>query len=282
MVRGLDALTSPTLKHVRERWWNDAFGEFLEQALRPKPGKRILDIGCGVGTAEISLARLQMSQLQLFAVDHLADRVRDALGRVRGINARAGFAAADAAHLPFVDGAFDCTFCVAVLQHVRDVPMALAEFARVTRPGGRILAVEPDNAARYWFSSIRSGMDAFDLGRRFFAALALARGEAPPAAIGPALPGLFAAAGIQPLSVDLFPVSGSYVGAPPASVWKTRAEAIEAAIAQAPDESLRRLGSDYAAAVARYGREATAAGSAFVEIQNALLFASVGQRPDPP
>jgi SAM-dependent methyltransferase len=280
MVRGLDALTSLTLKHVRERWWNDAFGEFLEQALRPKPGKRILDVGCGTGTAEISLARLQVSQIRLFGVDLLHDRVREARDRVRGINARAGFSVADGAHLPFVDGAFDCTFCVAVLQHLRDVPAALTEFARVTRPGGRIIAVEPDNAARYWFSSVPSGMEAFELGRRFFAALAVARGEAPPAAIGPALPGLFAAAGIHPLSVDLFPVSGSYVGAPPPAVWEARAAAIEAAIALAPDQSLRRLGSDYGAAVARYGRDATAAGSAFVEIQNAMLFASVGERPD--
>jgi SAM-dependent methyltransferase len=280
MVRGLDALTSLTLKHVRERWWNDAFGDFLEGALKPKPGKRILDVGCGVGTAEISLARLQVSQLRLFGVDTITARVSEALSRVRGINARAGFAAADAVRLPYVDGAFDCTFCVAVLQHVRDVPMALSELARVTRPGGRILAVEPDNAARYWYSSIPSGMEAFELGRRFFTALALARGEAPPAAIGPALPGLFSAAGITPLSVDLFPVSGSFVGTPSPAVWKARAEAIEAAIALAPNDSLRRLGSDYAAGVAKYGREAAAAGSAFVEIQNAMLFASVGQRPD--
>jgi len=280
MVRGLDALTSLTLKHVRERWWNDAFGEFLEGALKPKPGKRILDVGCGVGTAEISLARLQVSQLRLFGVDMVADRVREALNRVRGINARAGFASADAARLPYVDGVFDCTFCVAVLQHVRDVPMALGEFARVTRPGGRVLAVEPDNENRYWYSSIPAGMEAFELGRRFFTALALGRGEAPPAAVGPALPGLFAAAGITPLSVDLFPVSGSFVGAPPPAVWKARAEAIDAAIALAPNDSLRRLGTDYGAAVARYGREATAAGPAFVEIQNAMLFASLGQRPD--
>jgi SAM-dependent methyltransferase len=278
MVRGLDALTSLTLKHVRERWWNDAFGDFLETALKPKPGKRILDVGCGVGTAEISLARLRVSQLRLFGVDTITARVSEALSRVRGINARAGFAAADAVRLPFVDGAFDCTFCVAVLQHVRDVPTALSELARVTRPGGRILAVEPDNAARYWYSSIPSGIEAFELGRRFFTALALARGEAPPAAIGPALPGLFSAAGITPLSVDLFPVSGSYVGAPSPAVWKARAEAIEAAIALATNDSLRRLGSDYAAMVAKYGREAGAAGSAFVEIQNAMLFASVGQR----
>jgi SAM-dependent methyltransferase len=281
MVRGLDALTSLTLKHVRERWWNDAFAEFLEGALKPKPGKRIVDIGCGVGTAEISLARLQVSQLRLFGVDLMADRVREALNRVRGINARAGFSSADATRLPFIDGVFDCTFCVAVLQHVRDVPTALAEFARVTRPGGRVLAVEPDNVNRYWYSSIPSGMDAFELGRRFFTALALARGEAPPAAIGPALPGLFSSAGITPISVHLFPVSGSYVGAPAPSVWTARAEVIDAAIAQAPNESLRRLGSDYAAAVARYGRDATAAGSAFVEIQNATLFASLGERLDP-
>ena len=31
---------------------------------------------------------------------------------------------------------------------------ALGEIARVTRPGGRVLIVEPDNAARYWFSSV--------------------------------------------------------------------------------------------------------------------------------
>lgn len=280
MVRGLDALTSLTLKHVRERWWNDAFGEFLEQALKPRPGKRILDVGCGVGTAEISFARLQVSQLRLFGVDMLLERVREARDRVRGINARAGFASADAGRLPFVDGAFDCTFCVAVLQHLRDVPMALAEMARVTREGGLILAVEPDNAARYWYSSIPSGMEAFELGRRFLTALALARGEAPATAIGPALPGLFSAAGITPLSVDLFPVSSSHVGSHPAAVWKARAEAIERTISLAPNDSLRRLGSDFAAAVARYGRDATEAGPAFVEIQNAMLFASLGQRPD--
>lgn len=280
MVRGLDALTSPTLKHVREHWWNDAFAEFLEQALRPKPGKRMLDVGCGTGTAEVSLSRLRVSQLQLFGVDLSLERVRQARDNAAGMNARAGFASADACWLPFPDASFDCTYCVAVLQHVRDIAQALAEFVRVTRPGGRILAVEPDNAGRYWFSSLPSGMHAFELGRGFFAAVASARGEAPPAAIGPSLPGLFQDAGIEPLSVDLFPVSVSYLGVPPPALWEVRARAIEAAVGQAPDESLRRLGKDYSAAVAQYARDAAAAGPSFVEIQNTMLFASVGQRPD--
>lgn len=280
MVRGLDALTALALKHIRERWWNQAFTDFLEQALRPKAGQRMLDVGCGAGTAEVSLSRLQLSQLRLLGVDLNLDRIRQARDAVRGINGRAAFACADGARLPFTDGAFDSTYCVAVLQHLHDVPAALTEFARVTRPGGRVLAVEPDNAARYMYSSVPSGGEAFELGRRFFAEMAAARGEAPAVSIGPALPGLFTAAGIQPLSVDVFPVSASYIGPPPQALWRTRMEEIERAIALAPDESLRRLGLEYGAAIERYARDAAAAGARFVEIQNTMLFASVGQRPE--
>ena len=185
MSRDLDALTSSTLKHLREHWWDDAFTAFLEETLRPRPGKRILDVGCGTGTAEISLARLRLSQMHLFGVDLVTDRVRDAHAATRGINARVGYAAADACRLPFAADSFDSTYCVAVLQHIRDLPGALGEIARVTRPGGRVLIVEPDNAARYWFSSVQSGMESFELSRRFFGGLSSVRGESPAAAVGP-------------------------------------------------------------------------------------------------
>ena len=212
MSRDLDALTSSTLKHLREHWWDDAFTAFLEETLQPRPGKRILDVGCGTGTAEISLARLRLSQMQLFGVDLVTDRVRDAHAATRGINARVGYAAADACRLPFAADSFDSTYCVAVLQHIRDLSGALGEIARVTRPGGRVLIVEPDNAARYWFSSVPSGMEAFELGRRFFGGLLSVRGESPAAAVGPLVPGLLAAAGVEPVSVRLFPVSVSQLG----------------------------------------------------------------------
>ena len=58
----IDSLTSPTLKHLRERWWNPEFSEFLSETLRPRPGTRILDVGCGEGTAVLSLGRLQMQR----------------------------------------------------------------------------------------------------------------------------------------------------------------------------------------------------------------------------
>ena len=276
MTRDLDALKSPTLKHLREHWWNEAFTVFLKETLRPRPGNRILDVGCGTGTAEISLARLRLSQVDLFGVDLLVDRLKVASEATKGINARVGYAAADAARLPFGSAIFDSTYCVAVLQHLRDIPQAVGELARVTRPGGRILVVEPDNAARYWFSSMPSGMHAFDTGRRFFAGLAAARGELPPSPAGPLMPLMFVAHRIEPISVQLFPVSVSHLGAPPADVWDARRAAIRHAIERAPDESLRRLGADYLKAIDLYAAEAGRAGASFVEIQNTMLFATVG------
>jgi ubiquinone/menaquinone biosynthesis C-methylase UbiE len=276
MNRDLDALTSSTLKHLREHWWNDAFTAFLEETLRPRPGKSILDVGCGTGTAEVSLSRLRLSQMRLVGVDLLLERVRTATAATRGINARVLYASADACHLPFANGSFDSTFCVAVLQHIRDIGRAVGELARVTRPGGRVLVVEPDNAARYWFSSIQSGMVADELGRRFFAGLSDARGEAPELAVGPLIPGMFVSNNVEPVSVHLFPVSVSHLGSPPAALWESRRAAVRAAIDKAPGESLKRLGTDYLKAIERYAQDAGSAGTSFVEIQNTMLFATVG------
>jgi SAM-dependent methyltransferase len=278
MSRDLDALTSSTLKHLREHWWDEAFTGFLEETLKPRPGKRILDVGCGTGTAEISLARLRLSQMQLFGVDLVVDRVKEAHTATRGINARVGYAAADACRLPFAADIFDSTYCVAVMQHIRDLSSALAELARVTRPGGRVLVVEPDNAARYWFSSVQSGMEAFEVSRRFFANLAAVRGEPTEVAVGPLVPGMLASNGVEPVSVRLFPVSVAHLGVPPKAFWDSRRAAAHDTIAKAPDEALRRLGADYVKAVEQYARDASAAGAAFVEIQNTMLFATVGQK----
>jgi SAM-dependent methyltransferase len=279
MARALDILTSATLKHLRDRWWDEAFTAFLQENLQARAGNRILDVGCGTGTAELYLSRLRLSQVSLFGVDLVFERVRQAKEEAAAHNYRARYAAADAVALPFAAGVFDSTFCVAVLQHVRDLDRALSEFARVTRPGGRILAVEPDNRSRYWFSSVEGGMRAFELGSRFVAEIALARGDATDA-VGPRLPALFVRHGIEPLAVHVFPVTVSHLGAPPESVWAARREAVEREIERVNDQAIRRLGRDFLKLLERYAEEARAAGASFVEIQNTLLFATVGQRRD--
>ena len=280
MPRHIDALTSPTLKHIRERWWDSDFSEFLAETLRPRPGRRILDVGCGEGTAELSLGRLQISQVDLFAVDRRLDRVKQTAATASAHNVRVKTAAADACHLPFASDVFDSTFCVAVLQHVREVSTAVAELSRVTRPGGRIVAVEPDNAARYWFSSIEEGQRAHDAGAKFFAAAIHARGDGTDPSVGPKLTGFFTANGLEPLSVDLFPVSVARLGTPPDVVWRSRRDAVTRMLESVDDVGVRRLADEYRAVLDEYERAAGRAGAAFVEIQNTMLFAAVGQKPE--
>jgi SAM-dependent methyltransferase len=273
----IDALTSPTLKHLRERWWNDDFTEFLAETLRPRPGNRILDVGCGEGTAEVRIGRLHVSQIRLFGVDVMIERVMVAQREAAAHNQRVGFACADACNLPFRDRVFDSTFCVAVLQHIGDVEAAVREFARVTARGGRVLAVEPDNAARYWHSAVPAGREAFELSRKFFDALGGARGSSSDPAVGPILPTLFAKHGIEPLDVRLFPVSQVRLGAPPDDVWRRRRGAVEHMIGSAPDR-VGEIGKTYLDVLRAYEAQARDAGSSFVEIQNTVLFATVGQK----
>ena len=280
MTREVDALTSATLKHLRERWWDESFTTFVKDTVQPLSGKRILDVGCGTGTAEVNLSRLRLTQVQLVGVDVIVDRVRDARAATKSHNARATFSAADACALPFGDATFDSSFCVAVLQHLRDVRQAVRELARVTRPGGRIVAVEPDNEARYFYSSSDAGMRAYEAAGQFFTSLARARGDCTDASVGPKLPLLFAQNGIHPLDVQLFPVSRAQLGAPPESLWVGRREAVQLAVDRAPDESIRRLGQDYLKVLERYAADARNTGPAFVEIQHTMLFAAVGQRPE--
>jgi SAM-dependent methyltransferase len=280
MAASIDALTSPTLKYLRERWWNDDFTDFLAETLRPRPGNRILDVGCGEGTAEVRIGRLHVSQIRMVGVDLMIERVMVARHQTAGHNQRVAYATADACHLPFHDGVFDSTFCVAVLQHIADVETAVAELARVTRAGGRVLAVEPDNRARYSFAATPAGTRAFDTAARFFAALASARGEKTDAAIGPRLPALFAGHDIEPLNVRLFPVSQTRLGAPPAEVWARRRDAVELSIQDTTNETVRALGREYLDVLQSYATEAATAGPGFVEIQNTMLFATVGQKRD--
>jgi ubiquinone/menaquinone biosynthesis C-methylase UbiE len=278
MPIAIDALTSPTLKYLRERWWNDEFTEFLVETLRPRAGNRILDVGCGEGLAEIHIGRLHLSQIRLAGVDLMLERVMVARHETAAHNQRVGFATANACALPFRDAVFDSTFCVAVLQHIGDVAKAIGEFSRVTATGGRVVAVEPDNSGRYVYSSSAAGQAAAALSTQFFHELTTARGDTADATVGPRLPTLFAAHGIEPLSVRLFPVSMTILGTPPASFWFDRKADIEQSIETAPTDAVRAIGRKYLDALDAYARDADAAGSAFVEIQNTTLFATVGQK----
>jgi len=106
-------------------------------------GGRALDVCCGTGDFSFALAdRLGVSGLVAGADFTLA-----MLGRARERARRAGggvtaFLAGNALKLPFADNTFDCAVVGFGLRNTTDVSAALAEMARVVRPGGRVVSLE--------------------------------------------------------------------------------------------------------------------------------------------
>lgn len=124
-------VTNDVLSLGQDRLWRRA----VVAAVGASAGERVLDIAAGTGTssepfaddgvdvvpADFSLGMLQVGK-----------RRREDLG----------FTAADAMRLPFADASFDAVTMSFGLRNVADVDAALREFARVTRPGGRLVICE--------------------------------------------------------------------------------------------------------------------------------------------
>jgi SAM-dependent methyltransferase len=102
-------------------------------ALRELGARRVLEVGCGWGDLAARVA--EETGAEVVAVD-LAPRMVE-LARERGVDARVG----DVQELPFADGEFDAAIAAWMLYHVPDLDRAVAELARVLRPGGRLLAI---------------------------------------------------------------------------------------------------------------------------------------------
>lgn len=112
------------------------------------PGPRVLNVGCGAGS--LTLAMLSRG-LQVSSVDASPAFVEGVAAQVaaRYPNADAPVLAADAHHLPFADGSFDAVTCGEVLEHLDDDGRAVAEIARVLRPGGLALVTVPAGPRRF-------------------------------------------------------------------------------------------------------------------------------------
>jgi SAM-dependent methyltransferase len=105
---------------------------------------RLLDVACGSGGPSLHVARL--TDCQIVGVELYAEGVAEAtrLAREAGLDTRASFLRADASKtLPFEDGSFDAIVCIDAINHLPDRPRVLGDWARLLRPGGRLLFTDP-------------------------------------------------------------------------------------------------------------------------------------------
>jgi SAM-dependent methyltransferase len=158
----------PVIRHVHprladpERWylvesraffgaraaeWDTKFGDDLPayakavETAAPRPGDLALDVGCGTGRALPALAAAVGPTGRVLGFDitpAMLETARDA-----GRDDCAGLVLADARRLPLPDAVAGLVFAAGLVQHLPDPATGLAELARVTRPGGRLMLFHP-------------------------------------------------------------------------------------------------------------------------------------------
>ena len=156
---------------------------------------RILEVGSGTGAILQSLA--ESSAATLYGLDHKFEYLQESHKNTAGARRACG----DACHLPYLTNSLDGAYCHFLLLWLADPAQALQEMRRVVRRGGWVIAfAEPDHTAR-----IDHPAALQTLGTRQTTAL---RQQGADPAIGRALRGLFAQAGLQNVQAGL--ISGHW------------------------------------------------------------------------
>jgi len=116
--------------------------EGLEQRVvelvEPRGDERALDAGAGTAPLAFALSPHVREVVALELVPELLEQARSLLERYPNVTLLEG----DAAHMPFELGEFDLVCERALLHHVPRPELVIAELARVTRPGGRLLVID--------------------------------------------------------------------------------------------------------------------------------------------
>jgi SAM-dependent methyltransferase len=131
----------------------------LLEKLNPLRCSQFLDVACGTGRW---LLLAQPYAAKVFGVDFCPEMLLEA-SRKPGL---AGcLSLADACHIPFADGAADLTVCSFALGYLACPHQAIAEMARVSRKGGRVVVTDLHPCARAagWTRSFRSNGQVFEI-----------------------------------------------------------------------------------------------------------------------
>jgi demethylmenaquinone methyltransferase/2-methoxy-6-polyprenyl-1,4-benzoquinol methylase len=124
-------LTNTVLALGRDRSWRRA----TVAAVAATAGETVLDLAAGTGTSTVPLGA---QGADVVGCDLSLGMLRAGHARRPGLRLVAG----DALALPFADASFDAVTISFGLRNTTDVGAALAEIARVTRPGGRLVICE--------------------------------------------------------------------------------------------------------------------------------------------
>lgn len=116
------------------------------EALELKSVGNLLDVGCGPGIDAINMAKITRDDCHITGVDFDERMITAATSTAEklGLLAKLNFQQANAYELPFTDDSFCATRSERLLMHLDKPDLALAEMARVTKPGGTLVVIDTD------------------------------------------------------------------------------------------------------------------------------------------
>lgn len=127
-------------------WRDQAWRRYAVRTAQVRPGEVVLDVACGTGDLTQAFAT-RTDAARVIGLDftremlNLAERKRMRAGLHDG---RILYIEGDAQRLPLDDASVDVVSIAFGIRNVRDPEVTVAEFARVLRPGGRLVILEFD------------------------------------------------------------------------------------------------------------------------------------------
>jgi len=112
-----------------------------QSEIRDRRSKAVLDVATGTGDLALEVLR-QRPDARVIGLDFAPGMLALARQKSARLALNPPLLAGDALRLPFPGGSFDAVVTGFALRNVTDIPAALAEMARVTRPGGRVACLE--------------------------------------------------------------------------------------------------------------------------------------------
>jgi LmbE family N-acetylglucosaminyl deacetylase len=114
------------------------------EQLSLRSGQRLLDVGCGLGDAALALSIDLGDHGEIVGIDGSEAMLAEARVRAADATCRVRFTVGDAGALDEPDASFDAVRSERMLQWVSDPARAVAEMARVLRPGGLMCLTDSD------------------------------------------------------------------------------------------------------------------------------------------
>lgn len=140
-------IDSATMSSWTKRWYEkiyktqeirhlDSFYTWLLELIKPVPGRRLLDVACGVGVLPNMAAEMG---LDAYGVD-LSEQAL----RIASTEGSASYVVANGESLPYLDGHFDYVLSIGSLEHYQDPHQGVREMARVMAGDGRACILLPN------------------------------------------------------------------------------------------------------------------------------------------